>query len=158
MSGRAEAADKAIASMADADGKDRGTVEFQETLAGVLVIAKLTGLPAGPHGFHIAEQGKCEPPFTSAGNILNPLNAKHGLKSDEGPAMGDMPNIFVPATGDVTVELLNPFVTLQPDADGSLLREGGTAVLIRAGADDHKTHPDGKSGARIACGVVKAAP
>jgi Cu-Zn family superoxide dismutase len=152
------AAEKAAAAMIGADGKEVGKIEIVETLAGVLITARLKNLPPGPHGFHIMEAGKCEPPFTSAGNILNPLNAKHGLLSEEGPAMGDMPNLYVGANGEVTVELLNPFVTLAPDADGSLIRDGGTAFVVRANADDHKTHPDGNSGARIACGVIKPAP
>jgi Cu-Zn family superoxide dismutase len=151
----AAAAEKAYANLIGADGKDVGRIELVETLAGVLITARLKGLPPGPHGFHIMEFGKCEPPFSSAGNILNPLGAKHGLKSDEGPAMGDMPNLYAAASGEVTVELLNPFVTLAPDADGSLIRDSGTAFIIRANADDHKTHPDGNSGARIACGVIK---
>jgi superoxide dismutase, Cu-Zn family len=42
------------------------------------------------------------------------------------------------------------------EGPGWLLREGGTAVVIHAAADDQKTDPSGSSGDRIACGVVKA--
>ena len=62
------------------------------------------------------------------------------------------------ANGEVTAEVLNPFVTLAPDADGSLVRESGTAIIVRANADDHKTQPEGNAGAPIACGVIKKAP
>jgi superoxide dismutase, Cu-Zn family len=153
----ASAGEKATAKVIGGDGKDMGTIEFEETLAGVLITARLKGLPPGPHGFHVHDIGRCEPPFASSGKILNPLNAKHGLRHEEGPAMGDMPNLHVPAGGEVTAEVLNPFVTLAPDADGSLVRETGTSVIIRANADDHQSQPDGNSGAPIACGVIKKA-
>lgn len=151
-----EAAETATAQMVGADGKAIGTVTLAETPSGVLIRIQLKGVSPGPHGFHIMEFGKCEPPFATAGNILNPLGAKHGLRNDEGPSMGDMPNLFAAQNGEINAELLNPFVTLQPDADGSLLRESGTSFILRAAADDHVTHPDGNSGARIACGVIKA--
>lgn len=152
----APAAEKATAQMVGVDGKTIGTITLVETPSGVLIRVQMKGIPPGPHGFHIMEFGRCEPPFTSAGNILNPLGAKHGLKNDEGPSMGDMPNLFAAQNGEINAELLNPFVTLQPDADGSLLRENGTAFVLRGESDDHVTHPDGNSGARIACGVIKA--
>lgn len=152
----ARAAETAVAQMINVDNKTIGTVTLAETPSGVLIRVQLKGIPPGPHGFHIMEVGKCEAPFTSAGNILNPLGAKHGLRNDEGPSMGDMPNLFASQNSEINAELLNPFVTLQPDADGSLLRESGTAFILRAAADDHVTHPDGNSGARIACGVIKA--
>lgn len=152
------AAEKATAQVVGSDGKPLGTVDFEETLAGMLVTVRLKGLPPGPHGFHIHDIGRCEPPFASSGKILNPLNAKHGLRHEEGPAMGNMPNLYVPATGEITAEILNPFVTLAPDADGSLLRDTGTAVVLRTTADDHLTQPEGNSGPPIACGVIKKAP
>ncbi len=143
--------------MIGADGKEIGTAEFEETLAGVLVTVRLKALPPGPHGFHIHDIGRCEPPFATSGKVLNPLNAKHGLRHEEGPAMGNMPNLYVAANGEVAAEVLNPFVTLAPDADGSLVRESGTAIVVRANADDHKTQPEGNAGAPIACGVIKKA-
>ena len=153
----ASAADRASAKVMSADGKDIGTIDFEETLAGLLITVRLKGLPPGAHGFHIHDIGRCEPPFASSGKILNPLNAKHGLRNEEGPAMGDMPNLHVAAGGELTAEVLNPFVTLAPDADGSLVRETGTSVIIRTNADDHQSQPDGNSGAPIACGVIKKA-
>ena len=149
--------DKATAKVIGIDGKDLGSVDFEETLAGMLVTAKLKGLPPGAHAFHIHDIGRCEPPFASSGKILNPFNAKHGLRNEEGPAMGDMPNLYVPASGDVVAEVLNPYVTLAAEGDGSLLRETGTSVIVRTTGDDHQAQPDGNSGAPIACGVIKKA-
>lgn len=151
------AGDKATAQMIGVDGQEMGTAELEETLAGVLVTVRLKGLPPGGHAFHIHDIGRCEPPFASSGKVLNPLNAKHGLRHEEGPAMGNMPNLYAGANGDVSAEVLNPFVTLAPDADGSLVRESGTAIIVRANPDDHKTQPEGNSGAPIACGVIKKA-
>ena len=115
--------EQATAQVIGIDGKDLGAVEFEETLAGVFITVRLKGLPPGGHGFHIHDTGRCEPPFASSGKVLNPLNAKHGLRHEEGPAMGNMPNLYVAANGELTAEVLNPLVTLAPDADGSLLRD-----------------------------------
>lgn len=149
------AGDKASASMIATNGNDVGSIDFEETLAGVLITVRLKAMPPGPHGFHILDIGRCEPPFTTAGKILNPLNAKHGLRHEEGPEMGNMPNLHAASNGEVIAEVLNPFVTLAPDADGSLVRESGTSIVVRANPDDHTTQPDGNSGAPIACGVIK---
>jgi Cu-Zn family superoxide dismutase len=48
--------------------------------------------------------------------------------------------------------------TLHTDEDAtstSLLREGGTALVIHAGPDDYFTDPSGASGPRIACAVIQ---
>lgn len=153
----AAAADRASAQMKDRSGKDVGTVELVETPNGVLITAKLKGLPPGEHGFHIHAVGKCEPPFASAGGHFNPQEAKHGLMSEEGPHSGDLPNLIVSvsASGEANVQLWNPMVTLQADTDDSLLDQDGSAIVIHAGPDDHKSDPAGNSGDRIACGVVQ---
>jgi Cu-Zn family superoxide dismutase len=44
-------------------------------------------------------------------------------------------------------------VNLGSDAK-SLFSNGGTSLVIHAGADDQKTDPSGNSGARIACGTI----
>ena len=52
---------KATARMEAPDAKDLGTVTFTQTESGLLhVIIEMTGLPAGPHGFHVHETGQCE--------------------------------------------------------------------------------------------------
>ena len=60
----------AQARMVDAQGKSAGTVEIRDTPNGVIVHAKLTGLPPGEHAFHVHAVGKCEPPFESAGGTV----------------------------------------------------------------------------------------
>lgn len=136
------------------DGKSLGAVRMIETTAGLLISVKLKGLPPGPHGFHVYEVGKCEGDFASAGAIYNPLGAKHGLLNDDGPMAGDLPNLFVTASGDVEVELVSHFITLSKQVDETLLDADGSALLVREKPDDYRTDPDGGTGARIACGVI----
>lgn len=144
----------ATASIKGADGADHGAATFTQTNSGVLIRAELTGLPPGPHGFHFHTKGACEPPFESAGGHFNPSNAKHGFMAEDGPHVGDLPNVDVPESGSAIVEHLNAFVSLSPDSGNTLLDEDGTSIMIHAGADDYKTDPSGQSGDRIACGVV----
>ncbi len=154
MAAPAHAAETASAVLKDKDGKEVGTVALTQTPSGVLMRLNLTAVPPGDHAFHIHAIGKCEPPdFTSAGGHYNPDQTKHGLMSPEGPHAGDMPNLHVPEGGTLTVEILNPMVSLSGDP-APLLDEDGSALVIHAGADDYQTDPAGNAGARIACGVV----
>ena len=146
----------ATASMKARDGKDLGLVKIVETTAGLLLTVKLRGLPPGAHGFHVYEAGKCEGDFTTAGTIYNPLGARHGFLSEEGPMAGDLPNLIVPANGEVDLELLSPFLSLSKQTDESLLDGDGAAIVIRERADDYRSDPEGETGSRIACGVIAA--
>ncbi len=65
-----------------------------------------------------------------------------------------MPDIFVAASGDVTVEVLVPGVSLESGSPDSLFDADGSALVVHAQADDDVTDPAGNSGPRIACGVV----
>jgi Cu-Zn family superoxide dismutase len=101
-----------------------GKVTLTAVPTGVLLDADLTALPPGDHAFHIHETGKCEAPdFKSAGGHFNPEEEKHGLMNPAGPHPGDMPNIHVPETGKLHIEVLNQMVHLTQsllDADGSV--------------------------------------
>jgi superoxide dismutase, Cu-Zn family len=148
--------EKAQAEMHMRDGRDIGRIKLIETTSGVLLRVRLKGLPAGSHGFHIHEQGKCEGDFESAGGIYNPLGAKHGFLNDEGPMVGDLPNLNVPASGEIEIDLVSPFATMSKDAEDTLIDANGAAFVIFEKADDYKTDPDGGAGARIACGPIVA--
>ena len=74
--------------------------------------------------------------------------------SPEGQHAGDMPDIFVPANGKLTVEVLVQGVTLEPGRPDSLLDADGSALVVHAKVDDNVTDPAGNAGDRIACGVV----
>lgn len=146
----AVAADKAVAVLKNSKGKELGKVTLTAVPTGVLLDADFTALPPGDHSFHIHGTGKCEPPdFKSAGGHFNPEEDKHGLLSEAGPHAGDMPNIHVPSTGKLHIEVMNQMVSLP-----GLFTGEGTAIVVHEGPDDYKTDPAGAAGPRIACGVI----
>jgi superoxide dismutase, Cu-Zn family len=106
-------AQTAKAALKSTDGKDVGTVELMQTPAGVLLKVSVKGLPPGERAFHVHAVGKCEPPFDSAGGHFNPGGKKHGLMAPDGHHAGDMPNLHIPQSGELVVELLNPAVMLE---------------------------------------------
>ena len=146
----ASAAEQASAAMMNANGESVGTVALQAIPHGTLLHATLTNLPAGAHAFHVHAVGVCEPPFKSDGGHFNPAGAKHGIASADGMHVGDMPNIHVPASGVLEIEILNTQLSL----DDALFDEDGAAIVIHEGADDYASDPAGAAGPRFACGVV----
>ena len=148
------AAQVAKATLADANGKTVGDVNLIQTNEGVLMRLSVQGSPAGEHAFHVHAVGKCEPPFTTAGPHFNPGSKKHGLEAADGAHAGDMPNLHIPSSGDLSVEVLNGMITLAKGRPNSVFDTDGSAVVIHAKADDYKTDPAGDAGDRIACGVI----
>ena len=146
----ADATGQASAAMMNANGESVGSVTLRATPHGTLLHAKLENLPPGAHAFHIHAAGVCEPPFTSSGGHFNPDGKKHGFDSAEGMHAGDMPNIHVPDSGTLEIEVLNTLLKL----DATLFDADGAAIVIHAGADDYKSDPAGAAGPRIACGVI----
>ena len=144
----------ANAQLKDASGKAIGDVDLVQSPAGVLIKLQLKGIAPGEHAFHIHAVGKCEAPFESAGPHFNPSGHKHGMLSGEGHA-GDMPNLHVPQSGELSVEVLNAAVTLDKGKPNSLFDNDGSSLVIHAKADDYKTDPAGNAGDRIACGVIQ---
>jgi Cu-Zn family superoxide dismutase len=146
----------ARAELKDRDGKTVGTATMTEEARGVRIEIQAANLPAGRHGFHIHDAGRCEPPqFTSAGGHFNPGALKHGMENAAGPHGGDLPNLVIGADGTGSLTVLNPYITLAGgDSGASLFHPGGTALVIHAGPDDYYTDPAGNSGERIACGVI----
>jgi len=149
------AAQTAKATLKTADGKDAGAATLTQTPSGVLIALSAKNLPAGEHAFHVHAVGKCEAPFTSAGGHFNPETKKHGLMASDGHHAGDMPNLHVPASGDIAVEVVNASITLDKGKPNSVFGPNGTALVVHAGKDDYKTDPTGDAGGRIACGVIE---
>ncbi len=142
--------------MENADGENVGAVTLSEPLRGrgVIVDALLVNLPSGAHAFHIHETGECTPPdFTSAGGHYNPTNKKHGIANPDGMHAGDLPNIYVPLSGELQDEMF----AMQMSLDENLFDEDGASIVIHANPDDYRTDPAGDAGPRIACGVIKPA-
>lgn len=145
---------KARAELRDAAGKSVGSAMLSEQKGGVKVEAKFFGLPPGKHGFHFHENGSCAPPdFKSAGEHFNPFRKHHGIDHPSGSHVGDLPNLEVKQDGTAQATVVAKGATLRK-GPGSLLKEGGTALVIHAGPDDNTSDPAGNAGPRVACGVV----
>lgn len=158
------------AKLADPDGKKVGTVEIEEDDGATQINVRVSGLPAGYHGFHVHTTGKCEADstapddpsktgdFLSAGGHLNPDDSAHGEH------LGDLPALLVNEDGTASLEFTGPF-TLDDLRD-----EDGSAVIIHAGPDNYANVPEryapegpdedttktGDAGDRIACAVIDA--
>ena len=150
----AQAETMANAQLKDGSGKAIGDADLVQTQGGVLIRLRIKGLPPGERAFHIHAVGKCEAPFESAGPHFNPDNHKHGMLSGHGHA-GDMPNLHVPQSGELSVEVMNTAVTLEKGKPNSLFDNDGSSLVIHAKADDYKSDPAGNAGDRVACGVVQ---
>jgi Cu-Zn family superoxide dismutase len=144
----------AMADLKTPTGEVVGQATFTQQADGVMLMAEVKGLPAGEHGIHVHEVGKCDAPdFMSAGGHYNPAAKQHGLENPMGAHAGDMPNLTVGGDGTGEFEFMLKGVTLE-SGTGTLFKQDGTALVIHAAADDEKTDPSGNSGARIACGVI----
>lgn len=143
---------KATATLRDISGGQVGTVTFTDTHSGILIAGTVSGLGLGAHAIHIHENGKCVPPFTSAGSHFNPGNKRHGFQSIGGAHAGDLPNIELPAAGTLHFEFLMAGVTLK--GTNGVLGATGASIVIHTTRDDYITDPAGNSGSRLACGVI----
>lgn len=144
----------AHATFTDARGAMKGDALLRETPNGIVLKVDLAEVEPGIRGFHIHENGTCQPPgFTSAGGHFAPDAHEHGVLNEKGPHAGDLPNIHVPATGEITVELFLHDVSLSGGAR-ALLDKSGAALVVHARPDDYSSDPAGEAGDRIACAVI----
>ncbi|RAU94036.1 superoxide dismutase family protein [Paenibacillus sp. YN15] len=147
---------KRVVELIGSSGEKIGQAELTEMSRGVHIKVEASNLVPGKHGFHIHESGKCEPPdFASAGSHFNPMNKQHGFDNPNGPHAGDLPNLFVGTDGTVKAEMVAKHVTLAEGHPNSLIRPGGTSLVIHEKPDDYKTDPSGNSSKRIACGRIQ---
>lgn len=128
----------------------KGTVSFKETKDGVLVTAKIHGLPkSSTHckgrflGFHIHSGSSCtgtlEDEFANSGMHYNPTNCPHPFHA------GDMPPLLENNGYAYMSFLTNKF---------KISDIIGKTVIIHDGVDDFTTQPSGNSGKKIACGII----
>lgn len=144
----------ATAVLVDAQGRGVGEARLQQTPNGVLLGLDLKNATPGVHGLHIHEVGRCDrPSFESAGGHFSPDRRAHGFLNPRGPHAGDLPNIFVPVSTELSVEYLLRDVTLDAGAR-SLLDANGSALVIHAGKDDYMSDPAGEAGDRLGCGPI----
>lgn len=139
-------------------GKMIGNVTITESKNGLVFTPALTGLPAGPHGFHVHETGSCGAdekdgkavPAGAAGGHYDPTGSKHHAGPTGDGHMGDLPPLVVGGNGGASVAVTAPRLTKLADVKGK-------ALMIHAGGDNYadKPAPLGGGGARIACGIIE---
>jgi Cu-Zn family superoxide dismutase len=66
-----------------------------------------------------------------------------------------MPNLHVPQSGELSVEVVNSAISLDQGKPNSVFDNDGSSLVVHAKADDYKTDPAGNAGDRIACGVIQ---
>ncbi len=142
---------KAVAVISPTSGnRVSGVVGFTQMSDGVMIVADLTGLTPGEHGFHIHEFGDCrEADALSAGNHFNPYGLPHGGPETNLRHAGDLGNVTADASGSAHYEYLDPVLALSGPT--SII---GRSVIVHAKPDNLHSQPAGSSGARIACGVI----
>lgn len=156
---RAALGDFGEATLVDAAGARIGRAVLTQGPTGLLIRIEAEGLTPGWHGVHIHATGQCEAPFTSAGGHINHTEgaAAHGLLNAAGPDDGDLPNVFADASGQVRAELFTSRARIAAEGPGQWLWDAdGSAIVIHAGGDDHRSQPIGGAGGRVACGVMAA--
>jgi superoxide dismutase, Cu-Zn family len=128
----------------------RGVVTFEEVDKGIHVVANLTGLTSGKHGFHIHEFGDISSEDgSSAGGHFNPMGMPHSMPMSEKRHAGDMGNIEADDKGNVHLDYIDPVMKL--NGKYSII---GHAVIVHEKEDDFKTQPTGNAGARVGYGVI----
>lgn len=132
------------------DSKVKGTVTFTQQDGGVEVVAELTGLATGEHGFHIHEFGDCSmADGVCAGAHFNPAGAPHAGPDDAKRHVGDLGNIKADESGRAMYKRVDKLLAL--NGPNSII---GRSVIVHAGRDDLTTQPSGDAGARVGCGAV----
>lgn len=142
------------ATLLSATGQQMGTATFSQAAGAqqVQVDISLNGLPAGKHGVHVHDVGKCDPPdFMTAGGHFNPTTQSHGDPAQPAHHAGDFGNIDIGASGTGTLSLTSTVLSLRA---GDATNPVNHALIIHQGQDDLATQPTGNSGARMACGII----
>jgi len=129
-----------------------GEATFEQAGDKVHVTVFAQGLvPGRQHGFHIHEAGDCSSgDGMSAKGHFNPQGKAHG-QPGSGHA-GDLPMLQADKGGRAKLDVTIEGISVGQGA-GNIV---GRGLIIHADPDDFKTQPTGNSGARIACGVIKA--
>jgi Cu-Zn family superoxide dismutase len=125
-----------------------GTVTATDSPDGLLLVANLTNIPAGNHGFHMHANPDCgtdgtSPASNAGGHYIGNGGPDHLGPEGEGHE-GDLPRLIA-GTGDIVKNsVLAPRLTLND------IR--GHAFMIHTNDDDYADQTS--AGAKIACGVI----
>ena len=128
-----------------------GIVTFKEAKNGILLTAKISGLPPSKDsctgkffGFHIHEGTSCSgnltDEFANAKSHLNPTNCPHPFH------VGDLPPLIENGGYAYMTVLINKF---------NLKDIIGKVIIIHDTPDDFTSQPSGNSGTKIACGKIE---
>ncbi|MBR6504624.1 MAG: superoxide dismutase family protein [Clostridia bacterium] len=128
-----------------------GLVTFKETKNGVLLTAKINGLPQSKDnckgsffGFHIHERTSCTgnstDEFANAKSHLTPSNCPHPFH------IGDLPPLIENNGYAYMSVLINKF---------KIKDIIGKVIIIHDMPDDFTSQPSGNSGSKIACGKIE---
>ncbi len=122
----------------------KGTVWFYQMPMGVLVEARIIGLPKngyGVYGFHIHEGTSCKGEgFEATRNHYNPTKRNHPQHA------GDLLPLI-----SYGGRAYSAFITDRFSVSDIL----GKTVVIHSRPDDFHSQPGGNAGEKIACGVVQ---
>jgi Cu-Zn family superoxide dismutase len=142
---------KAIAVLHGTKGNNvSGIVTFTKEGTMVKVVADISGLTPGKHGFHVHEYGDCSSDDgMSAGGHFNPDNTMHGAPNSSMSHVGDLGNIEADKSGNAHLEMTDSLLSFS--GPHSII---GRGLIVHAAADDLKSQPVGNAGARVACGVI----
>jgi Cu-Zn family superoxide dismutase len=133
--------------------KVSGTVTFTRAGADIVrVSGEVRGHTPGPKGLHIHDKGDCGGNGANAGDIFNPHGRAHGGPYDPERKAGGLGNINFNKEGVATFSFVVGGISVSSSKKDGII---GRAVIVRAAADDMETNPDGKSGARVACGIIR---
>ena len=134
--------------------KALGEATFEQVGNAVHMLVNVQGLkPGQEHGFHIHEAGDCSSgDGMSAKGHFNPAGKPHGNPASADHHAGDLPALKAEKNGRAKLDVMLQGVTLAPGPNSIV----GRGLIIHADPDDYRTQPTGNSGARIACGVIKA--
>lgn len=130
----------------------RGIVHFYQTKYGVLIGAKVSGLPSPPgecespiFALHLHDGDACtgteNDSFANAGAHYNPQNCPHPYHA------GDLPPLFGAHGIAFGAALSDRFM---------LNRVIGKTVILHGAPDDFTSQPAGQSGPKIACGIIRS--
>jgi superoxide dismutase, Cu-Zn family len=140
------------------NGAPIGAVVISQTRYGLVFTPALANITPGLHGFHVHTNPSCAAqekdgkpvPALAAGGHYDPAGTQqHGLPWGDGH-LGDLPALYVDATGKANTPVLAPRLKLKDLA--------GRALMIHMGGDNYADRPAllGGGGARVACGVIPA--
>ena len=131
-----------------------GKVSFVQVAGKVTVNADVRGLrPGAQFGFHVHEKGDCgSPDGMAAGGHFNPTAKPHAHYDVGDRHAGDLMSLKSDGEGVAVYSFETNLLSVTAGPTSVV----GRAIVIDAEPDDYRTQPTGNSGARIACGLIRA--